>query len=229
MKRSEINNIIKAAEQFSLSRYFYLPPFGYWSIDDWINHRKDVQLICQHRLGWDITDFGLGNFNKNGLTLFTIRNGDRNTLSSGVIKDYAEKLLVVEVNQITPLHFHWSKAEDIINRGGGKLIIQLYNSTKDENLDTTDVEVWIDSILHYVPAGGSVTLNPGESIMLPPFLYHAFWAEGDKVLVGEVSSVNDDDMDNRFYQAGGRFPEIEEDEEPYRLLVNDYPHFLKIQ
>ena len=43
-----------------------------------------------------------------------------------------------------------------------------------------------------------------------------------RVLLGEVSVVNDDVNDNRFHQAVGRFPEIEEDELPYRLLVGDY-------
>ena len=34
---------------------------------------------------------------------------------------------------------------------------------------------------------------------------------------------NDDANDNRFYEELGRFPKIEEDEEPYRLLCNEYP------
>ena len=43
------------------------------------------------------------------------------------------------------------------------------------------------------------------------------------VLIGEVSMCNDDNTDNRFYESVGRFPEIEEDEPPYRLLCNEYP------
>ena len=42
-------------------------------------------------------------------------------------------------------------------------------------------------------------------------------------LIGEVSMCNDDVKDNRFYENVGRFPEIEEDEEPYRLLCFEYP------
>ena len=34
---------------------------------------------------------------------------------------------------------------------------------------------------------------------------------------------NDDNTDNRFYEPLGRFPEIEEDEPPYRLLCTEYP------
>ena len=34
---------------------------------------------------------------------------------------------------------------------------------------------------------------------------------------------NDDEADNRFEKPVGRFPAIEEDELPYRLLCNEYP------
>ena len=43
------------------------------------------------------------------------------------------------------------------------------------------------------------------------------------MLLGEVSQCNDDNTDNRFYEQLGRFPAIEEDEPPYRLLCNEYP------
>lgn len=29
-------------------------------------------------------------------------------------------------------HFHWFKTEDIINRGGGNVLIRVYNSLPDE-------------------------------------------------------------------------------------------------
>ncbi|NLM60744.1 MAG: D-lyxose/D-mannose family sugar isomerase, partial [Clostridiales bacterium] len=76
-----------------------------------------------------------------------------------------------------------------------------------------------------VPAGTELELKPGESVTLVPRMYHAFWAkEGHgPVLIGEVSQCNDDNTDNRFYETMGRFPTIEEDEEPFRLLCNEYP------
>jgi D-lyxose ketol-isomerase len=76
-----------------------------------------------------------------------------------------------------------------------------------------------------VPAGTKLCLTPGESITLPPYQYHAFWAEQGKgkVLIGEVSMVNDDNCDNRFYEVMGRFPQIEEDEAPLYCLCNEYP------
>ena len=43
------------------------------------------------------------------------------------------------------------------------------------------------------------------------------------MLVGEVSSVNDDNADNRFLHTLPRFPSIDEDEPPLRLLCTEYP------
>ena len=75
-----------------------------------------------------------------------------------------------------------------------------------------------------VKAGDTVRIRPGESICIQMGMYHSFWAEGGKVLVGEVSKVNDDRVDNRFYEPTGRFPVIEEDEKPLYLLGNEYPN-----
>jgi D-lyxose ketol-isomerase len=116
--------------------------------------------------------------------------------------------------------------EDIIIRGGGRLLIQLFNSTPEEGLDTErEITVSLDGIVRTVPAGETVELGPGESITLPPYLYHRFWGAGSRVLVGEVSMVNDDARDNRFYEPIGRFPTIEEDEPPWHLLVGDYNRY----
>ena len=54
-------------------------------------------------------------------------------------------------------------------------------------------------------------LVPGESITLLPGVWHGFWGEGKDVLIGEVSTVNDDLTDNVFAEPIGRFAEIEED------------------
>ncbi|NLG97515.1 MAG: D-lyxose/D-mannose family sugar isomerase [Chloroflexi bacterium] len=233
MKRSEINNIIRSADAFIRERGFYLPPFAHWSPDEWRRKGPEAAEIVENQLGWDITDFGLGDFQKAGLFLFTIRNGSARNWDKKEGKLYAEKIMIVEQGQMTPMHFHWRKMEDIINRGGGRLMIQLYNSTPDEAVDIqSEVQVSMDGVLRTVPAGGVVTLEPGESITLTPGLYHQFWAEGGRTLVGEVSLVNDDNTDNRFRDNIGRFPEIEEDEPPLYLLVGDYrlyyPHWDKL-
>ena len=223
MKRSEINYLIKEAISYFQEQNFLLPPWGYWSPETWKTKAKNCIEISENMLGWDLTDFGSGDFQKRGLLLFTIRNGNLKKDK----KPYAEKIMIVEENQETPLHFHWHKMEDIINRGGGNLILELYNSTEDEQLSDTMVLFKTDGVERKVNAGEKVVLKPGESITLEQRIYHRFYGEEGKgkVLVGEVSAVNDDKTDNRFYEDIGRFPDIIEDEPPYRLLVSDYVNY----
>ena len=227
MKRSEINATMREADSFIRQRGFYLPPFAYWTPAEWTTKGEETREIAENQLGWDITDFGQKRYETCGLFLFTIRNGSLEELKARRGKLYGEKLMVVGVDQVTPMHFHWNKVEDIINRGGGKLVIQLYNATADDGLADSAVTVSIDGTKRLVKAGDQVQLAPGESITLPPRLYHKFWGAQDRVLVGEVSLVNDDKTDNRFYEPIGRFPEIEEDEPPLHLLVTDYPRFYR--
>ena len=225
MKRSEINAIIRSADVFIRSHGFYLPPFAYWTPRDWQKKGPEVSEIVENALGWDITDFGSGDFSRIGLFLFTLRNGKPENLTNGTGKLYAEKIMVVEHGQVTPFHFHWIKVEDIINRGGGKLNLRLYPSGPDDELQKTgQVTFSSDGCRRTIQAGDVVTLEPGESITLPQNCYHEFWGEG-RVLVGEVSLVNDDKKDNRFLPPVGRFPSIDEDKEPQYLLVSDYEKY----
>lgn len=224
MKRSELNQIMRNAVEFAKKMGFALPPFAFWGPEEWKTKGHEYDEIRDNMLGWDITDFGSGDFHKIGLLMFTIRNGNFN--NSKYIKPYCEKLLIVEEEQITPFHFHWKKMEDIINRGGGNLLVQVYNSTADEKLDeTTPVRISMDGRNYTAPAGTIVRLTPGESITLSPGMYHKFWGEKGTgtILVGEVSKVNDDRVDNRFLNREGRFPAIEEDEKPLYLLYTEYP------
>ena len=221
MKRSELNRRIDEAIAFAKEMNFNLPPFAFWSPEEWATKGKEYDEIRDNMLGWDVTDFGSGEFEHTGLLLFTIRNG--NLGNAAYPKPYAEKLLIVEEGQITPCHFHWSKMEDIINRGGGDLLVEVFNSTEEEGLSDTDVTVTIDGKRITVKAGTVLRLAPGESITMTQGLYHKFWAEGGKALLGEVSMVNDDCRDNRFYLPAGRFPAIEEDEPARHLLCNEYP------
>ena len=221
MKRSELNKIMRDAVEFIDKMNFKLPPFAFWSPDEWAQKGHEYDEIRDNMLVWDITDFGSGDFFKVGLLMFTVRNGNFN--DKKYIKPYAEKLLIVEEGQVTPYHFHWSKMEDIINRGGGDLLVKVYNSTEDEQFSDTDVDIFKDGCHFTVKAGSTVRIKPGESISIQQGMYHTFWAEGGKTLLGEVSKVNDDRVDNRFYEPTGRFPEIEEDEAPLYLLGNEYP------
>jgi D-lyxose ketol-isomerase len=227
MKRSEVNTILLEAAAFIAEHRFHLPPFATWTLEDWKLRGLEVSEIVEHGLGWDVTDFGSGDFEKTGLFLFTIRNGNIADLERGMGKVYAEKLLVVAEGQVTPAHFHHRKTEDIINRGGGTLALELYWADDQDGLSSREVSVTCDGVQRRLEAGGIVRLAPGESITLPMRLYHKFWAEGAQVLVGEVSTVNDDSTDNRFLEPVGRFPEIIEDVAPIHLLVGDYGHFYR--
>lgn len=229
MKRSEINNIMSRADTFIRKLNFYLPPFAYWSLDEWRSKGTEIQEIVDANLGWDITDFGRGDFKKFGLLLFTIRNGIPSQAASSQGKTYCEKIMLVDVNQATPMHYHWYKAEDIINRGGGDLLVQVYNATPDDKLGDSEVVVSTDGVARRLKAGAIVRLTHGESITLTQRIHHTFWAEGDAVLAGEVSKVNDDHTDNCFLDPIGRFPTIEEDVPPLHLLCNDYASFLKLK
>jgi D-lyxose ketol-isomerase len=227
MKRSKINDIMRDAVAFLHSRSFYLPPFAYWAPADWATKGEEVREIVDRELGWDITDFGSGDYPRVGLFMFVIRNSDPAETRAIPGKVYAEKVLICDPGQVTPMHFHWRKVEDIINRGGGDLVIQLYNSTLDEGLASSDVVVNMDGVRRVVKAGDAVRLRPGDSISLPNRLYHKFWGDGQRVLVGEVSLANDDNVDNRFYETVGRFPDVEEDEPPLYLLCKDYARYYR--
>lgn len=225
MKRSEINQALKEMEAMVKEYRFAIPPFCEFTPEEWHEKGHEYDEIRENMLGWDITDYGLGKFDQVGFSLITIRNGNLKQTDK-YPKTYAEKLLYIKEGQYSPMHFHWSKMEDIINRGGGNVLIRVYNSTKDEKLDkTADVCVQIDGREMIVPAGTQIRLMPGESITIYPYLYHDFEVEKGTgpVLLGEVSQCNDDNADNRFYKPVGRFPAIEEDEAPYRLLCGEYP------
>ena len=233
MRRSEINAIIQEGKEFLRSRQFELPPFAFWTPGQWAKAGPECASIVAESLGWDITDFGSGDFRSRGLFLFTIRNG---TIDTGIARDngkvYAEKIMIVEENQVTPTHYHSFKSEDIINRGGGVLCVRLWNAAPDgRSLADTEVEVYVDSILRRLPAGSTVRVCPGSSICLTPRLYHTFWGEegGGRLLVGEVSRVNDDSTDNFFLEPVGRFPAVDEDVEPVHLLCSDYQTFTRFK
>ena len=223
MKRSAINRYIADAADFFRENHFVLPPYADWTPEEWQQRGSDANELRSERLGWDVTDFNGGHFETMGLTLFTLRNGM--PVGGKTAKVYAEKIMFVRQDQVTPFHYHARKTEDIINRGGkgtGRLAVQLYNSTEDRGLAQSPVMVSCDGIQRRVEAGGTVILGPGESITLTPYLYHTFHAINGHGLIGEVSSVNDDDADNYFLEPLPRYPEIVEDEPPFRVLCTEY-------
>ena len=222
MKRSEINNAIKWAEQLLAQRRISLPPFAHRSATDW-DAQRDA-LIQKVMLGWDITDFGLGCFDRVGAVLFTVRNGEMGNPDS---VPYCEKYILLKDGncQEIPMHYHAFKTEDIINRGGGILCVQACGKNADGSVDReSPVEVYMDGVMRRFSPSEIIEIEPGASIRLTPYLYHRLFAKtgaGDLV-VGEVSRVNDDCNDNFFASPVKRFCTPEEDEPKYRLLVSEY-------
>lgn len=228
MERSEINEILEESDRFIRSFGYVMPPFAYWSPQEMrARTASDADAIRANRLGWDITDYGQARFEDLGLFLFTVRNGSAADLAAGRGMLYAEKIMISRKDQLSPMHRHNIKAEDIINRGGGKLVLELFAAAEDGSIDTSaDVSVPTDGVMRTLPAGGLLKLDPGESVTLMPGVWHAFWGEGGDVLIGEVSTVNDDLTDNVFSDPIGRFSTIIEDEKPRHLLVSDYDTWL---
>ncbi|RYH08503.1 D-lyxose/D-mannose family sugar isomerase [Tropicimonas sp. IMCC6043] len=228
MKRSKINEIMAAADEMIRSFGFTLPPFAYWTPEEFRDNAVSAARVIDARMGWDITDFGQGDFDRLGLFLFTLRNGELSDLRRGGGMCYAEKLLISRQDQISPMHRHVVKAEDIINRGGATMAIELFGSDPDGNFDQgAGGMVMCDGIARPFKPGEVLLFQPGESVTLMPGDWHAFWGEGGDVLIGEVSTVNDDLTDNIYRDPIGRFSEIEEDVAPTHLLVSDYEIWLR--
>ena len=227
MKRSTINAIMAEADDMIRNHGFVLPPFAYWTPEKFVARKDEARNVIVARNGWDITDYGAGDFKKMGLFLFTLRNGRLADLQQGGGMCYAEKLLISRQDQLSPMHTHVVKAEDIINRGGATLVVELYGSDDQGHfVEDRGGTVFCDGIrVDYTP-GQKLQLAPGESVTLMPGDWHAFWGEGGDVLIGEVSTVNDDETDNIFREPIGRFANIEEDVDPTHLLVSDYARWL---
>lgn len=227
MKRSEINQALVWAKGLLEDNNIKLPPFGYWTLGDWRERQDKIETIKNVMLGWDITDYGMDTFEELGAVLFTLRNGLLTDASVGT--PYAEKLILLKEGQRLPNHYHASKTEDIINRGGGILAIKLYNSKADGSVDfESDVTVELDAVEYTFKAGEPVYVQPGHSITLRPYMYHLFWAKegaGD-LICGEVSSINDDKTDNYNADVEARFSTIVEDEPILHPLCNEYEEVL---
>ena len=223
MKRSEINSYIRWAEKFLADNNIRLPELAYWTPSELKAREASLATVRRLKLGWDITDFGSGDFDRVGAVLYTVRNGLADDPSVGV--PYCEKYILMREGQRLPNHYHVFKSEDIINRAGGDFYVQLWNADKTTGkmLDT-DVHVMMDGIEHVVKPGEEIIVRKGQSISLTPYIAHIFGPKpgaGD-CIIGEVSKVNDDHTDNYFLEKIARFADIDEDVPPSRLLCNEY-------
>lgn len=221
MRRSEIDRVLDEADDLLTGSGHTLPVHARWDLSTWNANRERGRELARRGIGWDVTDFGSGDFERCGLVAFTLSNaGDE------ADQVYANKLLVVREGQVTPLHHHWRKMEDIAVLSGGRLQLRLFGVVAGDAVDRErDVRVLVDNAWTTLPAGAAVTLSPGQRVRLEPHHYHEFQAGpgGGTVVAEEVSTRNDDAADNCFVEAAGRFPEIEEDAPPRRLLCTELP------
>lgn len=229
MKRSLANRSIEIAKEALAAINFKLPPFAFWTVEDWKTKGTEADEIRKCMLGWDVTDFGQGRFEGLGRTLFTLRNGSSKYPSG---KTYAEKAILDPENQKPPLHFHRSKMEDIINRGGGNILIRLYQATPDGKCSDEVFTMQKDGVTQSIKPGAILRIEPGQSLCIPPRILHQFWGEegtgikigsGRYTISGEVSSVCDDWSDNCWIEPCDRFCTFEDDEPPRHYLVHEYP------
>ena len=225
MKRSEINAAIQWAEGLCEKHHITLPFFANLPADRAEFQKPERINLRKTMLGWDVSDFGSGDFQACGAVLFTVRNGSVKEPDLGT--PYAEKYIFLKdaCEQEIPLHFHLEKTEDIINRAGGVFCCQLALQGEDGKPDfTKPVRCLRDGTYYTAAPGEIIEITTGNSITLEPGVYHRFFAKtgcGD-LLIGEVSKINDDNTDNVFAVARHRFCPIDEDEPAYRLLVNEY-------
>lgn len=225
MKRSEINNAIKWAEALCAEHHITLPRFARYEPDATLFSSPERSHLKKTMLGWDVTDFGSDNFSKVGAVLFTVRNGS--VYEEHVGTPYAEKYIFLKDGneQQIPLHYHIHKTEDIINRAGGVFCCQVALCDENGKPDfTKPVTVRRDGEYYTAAPGEIIEINVGDSITLEPYVFHRFFAKvgcGD-LIIGEVSKINDDNTDNVFAYPRDRFCSVIEDEEKYRLLVNEY-------
>jgi D-lyxose ketol-isomerase len=161
---------------------------------------------------WDITDFGLGVFDQNGLVLLNLADEP----------EYSEKLMFARRGQATPCHRHARKKEDIICRFG-ELVLTLWPlRPAPGTAQPSSFPVRIDGRAGEVRPGEELVLAAGSRVTLPAGVWHSFWPRSQECIIGEVATRNDDAGDNEFLDPGvGRFPGIDEDEAACVRLIGD--------
>jgi len=237
MDRKDINEIIKEGIKFiekkGLINFllrksgYSMPDEAHWSLEkwheEWLKNPDSLGNIAKEGLGWDITDFNLGNFYENGLLLYTLSNGVIGPDGQPVSQPYSNKIMVARENQVTPLHRHKRKIEDIACLEGN-LMMKLYNLEEDDIDLDKDVYIERNGILRRYTPGEPIILTPGNRLRLEPRHWHTFCGYKGTALLEEASGVNDDRTDNVFLDKRvGRLPAINENEKPRFLLFTELP------
>lgn len=221
MKRSEIEAIIGKSLAMMASQRFYLPPFAGWTPEQWREQAEPTRAMRAAGVGWNIVEFEKDAFFRSGIAVFTLRMGDYRDLPKGAGRLYAEKAFVLFEGQRVPHHYHRVKTEDLINRGGGILGVDLVRVNEQGMELDDDITLERNGVEITVPAHTVLQLEPGESIVLLPGLAHAFIGVSE-VLCGEISLANDDATDNYFLQPLPTSSPIVEDSPARHLVLADY-------
>ena len=162
---------------------------------------------------WDVTGFNLGDFTRFGLVLVNLAQ----------LPEYCEKLMFARANQLTIMHCHKVKQEDIICRHG---TFAIRVAARDESWKVhrsgPPVRVLVNGDEKMVPSNDVLYLKAGERITLYPGVYHEFWPVSPYAIIGEVSTANDDVHDNFFENPNvGRYEPIEEDVPALERLLSE--------
>lgn len=159
---------------------------------------------------WDVTDFGLGDIKKCGLVLVNFAEE----------AEYCEKLMYARKGQVTPIHTHKRKKEDIICRTG-KLAVQVWNGHPDKAKPGLFL-IKVNGENQEISSGDIIHMQSGERVTITPGIYHEVFPESEECIIGEVSTANDDENDNFFANEEiVRFSNIDEDELAVVNLVSD--------
>ncbi len=227
MQRSFIDARIDAMLALCQKHGVALPPFAHWNEDAYRAEPDAARRIAEGGLGWNVVEFQQGRYAKEGLSVFTLRMGDWRQLEGGRGRLYGEKALMAEDGQRTPHHYHIVKTEDVLNRGGARFVVELFKVDRAGAPLKDRFRVLKDVRTLELSAGDRVVLEPGESLVLEPFVAHAFWAEGGATLAGEVSLANDDLTDNYFLPPPEPAADIVEDQPMRFVTVRDHARFLR--
>jgi D-lyxose ketol-isomerase len=222
MKRSTIDAAIDRCRDLCAEWGYRLPEWAAWPRQAWLDDVDKLRETMRRGIGWDVTDFGRGDFGRYGLTACTLRNGSLVERDAGRGETFAEKIMAVEPGQETPFHLHVRKTEDIVNRGGGLFRIELLPQPGGPGLGQGAVTTFVTGVRTAVPAGQQLDVAPGGWVQVPAGYYHRFWAVDRATLIGEVSGVNDDATDNVFLDPSARYPEVIEDAPARYLTVAEY-------
>ncbi len=231
MKRSEIDGAIARAIGNAKKFHVALPKWAEWKPSQF---DASADGIRHQKLGWKVVDFGASDFPNCGLVILALCSplvddaGAPLTKTQNVgkreypVTGFSRKYLFVQAGQTEPHHFHRQKArKEVTVVAGAPVRFELAWADGDTALSDKDVDVQVDGIWHHLPAGGSIVVNPGETITLPGELSHIISVPegGEDTIMLETSTANNDSNDNIFpFMTPTSVPVDEDATALYQLL-----------